>query len=75
MAKHEKKEALILFSKEIAQAVTGMAAGVMNYMGGRPRVSRSIHLFSFLLNKNKVRVGVDFNDKKKAYINSLNKGP
>ena len=65
MAKHEKKEALILFSKEIAQAVTGMAAGVMNYMGGRPRVSRSIHLFSFLLNKNKVRVGVDFNDKKK----------
>ena len=64
MVKHVKKEALILFSKEIAQAVTGMTAGVMNYMGGRPKVSRSIHLHSFLLEKNLLSVGIDLNNKK-----------
>lgn len=64
MAKHVKKEALILFSKEIAQAVTGMVAGVMSYMGGRPKVSRSIHLHSFLLDKSLLRIGIDLNSKK-----------
>ena len=64
MVKHIKKEALILFSKEIAQAVTGMTAGVMNYMGGRPKVSRSIHLHSFLLDKSLLSVGIDLNNKK-----------
>ena len=64
MAKHLKKEALILFSKEIAQAVTGMTPGVMNYMGGRPKVSRSIHLQSFLLDKNLVSMGFDINNEK-----------
>ena len=51
MVKHKNKEALVLFSKEIAQAVTGMTAGVMNYLGGRPKVSKSIHLFSYFLGK------------------------
>ena len=61
MVKHVNKGALILFSKEIAQAVTGMAAGVMNYMGGRPKVSRSIHLHSFLLDKSMLSIGIDIN--------------
>ncbi|MBT5782165.1 MAG: DUF1446 domain-containing protein [Candidatus Marinimicrobia bacterium] len=64
MVKHVEKEALILFSKEIAQAVTGMTAGVMNYMGGRPKVSRSIHLRSFLLDKSLLSIGIDINNKK-----------
>ena len=63
-ATHEKKDALILFSREIAQAVTGMPAGVMNYLGGRPRVSPSIHLFSFLLSKDQISVEVDVNNTK-----------
>ena len=54
MAMHKKKDALTILSKEIAQAATGMAAGVINYLGGRPRVSKSIHLFSFLLAKNQM---------------------
>ena len=34
MVKHYEEKALRIFSKEIAQAVTGMTAGVINYMGG-----------------------------------------
>ena len=64
MVKHVNKEALILFSKEIAQAVTGMAAGVMNYMGGRPKVSRSIHLHSFFLDKSMLSIGIDINSER-----------
>jgi len=56
VATHVNKEALMIFSKEMAQAVTGMAAGVINYLGGRPRISPSIHLFSFLLPKNQIEI-------------------
>ena len=60
---HPLKEALIIFSKELAQAVTGMAAGVINYLGGRPRVSPSIHLFSFLLPKDQIKMKMKMNKK------------
>ena len=62
VATHSKKDALIILSKEMAQAVTGMASGVMNYLGGRPSVSSSIHLFSFLFPKDQLSVIVDLND-------------
>ena len=62
VATHSKKDALIILSKEMAQAVTGMASGVMNYLGGRPPVSSSIHLFSFLFPKDQLSVMVDLND-------------
>ena len=60
---HFQKEALSIFSKELAQAVTGMAAGVINYLGGRPKVSPSIHLFSFLLPKDQIKIIVEMNNK------------
>ena len=60
-ARHEKKEALIILSREIAQAATGMAPGIMNYLGGRPSISPSINLFSFMLDKKKVKCRIDFN--------------
>ena len=63
IATHQQKDALIILSKEMAQAVTGNAPGVMNYLGGRPSVSTSIHLFSFLLSKKEVSVIMDLNDK------------
>ncbi len=59
---HVQREALSIFSKEVAQAVTGMAAGVINYLGGRPKVSPSIHLFSFLLPKDQIKVKVKMNN-------------
>ena len=70
MVKHNSKDALVLFSKEIAQAVTGMTAGVMNYLGGRPRVSKSIHLYSYLIDKNLLNISVNLNNKK--YIVAVN---
>ena len=73
LARHPKKEALILFSRELAQAATGMASGVMNYLGGRPAVSPSIHLFSFLIPKNQIVVEVDI-DKNKFNVNIDDQG-
>ena len=73
LARHPKKEALILFSREIAQAATGMASGVINYLGGRPTVSPSIHLFSFLVPKDQVAIEVDI-DKNKFNVEIDNDG-
>jgi hypothetical protein len=63
MATHVKKDALIILSREMAQAATGMAAGVINYLGGRPPVSQSIHLFSFLLHKDQIIVETHLNNE------------
>ena len=63
MATHVQKDALVILSKEMAQAATGMAAGVINYLGGRPPISSSIHLFSFLLAKDQFSVVVDLNNE------------
>ena len=60
-ARHEEKDALIILSREIAQAATGMAPGIMNYLGGRPSISPSINLFSFMFDKKKVNFQIDFN--------------
>jgi hypothetical protein len=49
--RHPQKEALILFSREIAQAATGMAPGLTGIVGGRPTVYPLIRLFSFLVDK------------------------
>ena len=48
---HQRKEALVLFSREIAQAATGMAPGLTGIVGGRPTVYPMIRLFSFLIDK------------------------
>ena len=59
MAIHNIKEALVIFSREIAQASTGMVSGVMNFLGGRPSVSPSIKLYSFLLDKSFFKIELD----------------
>ncbi|MGC8121716.1 acyclic terpene utilization AtuA family protein [Marinobacter sp. VGCF2001] len=56
---HPKKEALVLFSREIAQAATGMAPGITGIVGGRPTVWPKIRLFSCLVPKSEVTVSVD----------------
>jgi hypothetical protein len=60
--KHPQKEALGLFSREIAQAATGMAPGIMGLPGGRPRPSACIRLFSFLHPKDQVTVSTSMAD-------------
>lgn len=55
-ATHADKKALELFSREIAQAGTGMAPGLTGIVGGRPKVSPVIRLFSCLVSKELVAV-------------------
>ena len=60
--RHSKKEALILFSREIAQAATGMAPGLSGIVGGRPTVYPVIRLFSFLADKSNCHLEVEMGD-------------
>jgi hypothetical protein len=57
--RHSKKEALVLFSREIAQAATGMAPGLSGIVGGRPTVYPVIRLFSFLADKSNCTLEVE----------------
>lgn len=62
--RHPKKEALVLFSREIAQAATGMAPGLTGIVGGRPTVYPVIRLFSFLADKAKCSLEVELNGER-----------
>ncbi|MBW0146970.1 acyclic terpene utilization AtuA family protein [Marinobacter arenosus] len=62
---HPKKEALVLFSREIAQAATGMAPGITGIVGGRPTVWPKIRLYSCLVPKTEVTVTVDLGGDQK----------
>ncbi|VEF12072.1 acyclic terpene utilization protein AtuA [Pseudomonas fluorescens] len=57
--RHPSKQALVMFSREIAQAATGMAPGLTGIVGGRPTVYPLIRLFSFLIDKSVCTVQVD----------------
>ena len=57
------KKSLVLFSKEIAQAATGMAPGITGIVGGRPTVWPKIRLFSCLVPKSDLEVSVKINDE------------
>ncbi|MBQ54376.1 MAG: terpene utilization protein AtuA [Pseudomonadaceae bacterium] len=61
--RHAKKEALVLFSREIAQAATGMAPGLTGIVGGRPTVYPVIRLFSFLADKSLCQLHVAIGDQ------------
>ncbi len=61
---HPFKEACLFFASEIAQAATGMAPGITGIVGGRPKVSPVIKLFSFLADKDRVNVEVEFNGER-----------
>ena len=61
---HPKKKALVLFSREIAQAATGMAPGITGIVGGRPTVWPKIRLFSCLVQKSEVAVSVELAGEK-----------
>lgn len=58
--RHPSKQALVLFSREIAQAATGMAPGLTGIVGGRPTVYPLIRLFSFLIDKQACPLSIDF---------------
>ena len=61
---HPLKEACLFFASEIAQAATGMAPGITGIVGGRPKVSPVIKLFSFLADKDQVAAEVEVNGER-----------
>ncbi|XZW16296.1 acyclic terpene utilization AtuA family protein [Acinetobacter baumannii] len=62
--KHMIKEACMFFASEIAQASTGMAPALAGIVGGRPKASPVIKLFSFLIDKNQLNIEIDFEGKR-----------
>jgi hypothetical protein len=63
---HQDKKALGLFAREIAQAATAMAPGLTGLVGGRPKPSPMIRLFSFLWPKDQIDVSYTLDDKNSA---------
>ncbi|MDX1588142.1 MAG: acyclic terpene utilization AtuA family protein [Oleiphilaceae bacterium] len=61
---HKDKKALVLFSREIAQAATGMAPGITGIVGGRPTVWPKIRLFSCLVPKERLSISAGIGDQK-----------
>ncbi|MCO6057485.1 DUF1446 domain-containing protein [Pseudomonas sp. MOB-449] len=61
---HSRKDALVLFSREIAQAATGMAPGLTGIVGGRPTVYPVIRLFSFLVDKSACHLEVEMDGQR-----------
>lgn len=62
--KHPIKQACQFFAAEIAQASTGMAPALAGLVGGRPKVSPVIKLFSFLIDRSRLRIKVDLDGQK-----------
>jgi hypothetical protein len=58
--RHMDKRAVEIFSREIAPAATGMGQGISGFAGGRPGVQPVLRLYSFLLEKSRVKIEVDF---------------
>ena len=60
--RHAEKRALVLFSREIAQAATAMTPGITGYVGGRPVVHPLVRLFSFLVPADRIKAEVLIGD-------------
>jgi hypothetical protein len=65
-AHHQDKKALGIFAREIAQAATAMAPGLTGLVGGRPKPSPMIRLFSFLWPKNQIAVSFNLDGSASA---------
>ncbi|OTG63206.1 acyclic terpene utilization AtuA family protein [Acinetobacter silvestris] len=66
--KHLFKEACMFFASEIAQASTGMAPALTGIVGGRPKASPVIKLFSFLIDKDQINVEIDLDGQRHVVV-------
>lgn len=64
VADHASRDALELFAREIAPAVTSWAPGTTSPAGGRPSVSPVIRQFAFALEKGAVVASFDFDGER-----------
>ncbi|MGD9944632.1 MAG: acyclic terpene utilization AtuA family protein [Burkholderiaceae bacterium] len=53
-ARHDRREALEIFSREIFPTATSTVQGLAGIFGGRPKVQPVVRLFSFLIDKVRV---------------------
>ncbi|XP_046362784.2 uncharacterized protein LOC124139613 isoform X1 [Haliotis rufescens] len=58
---HSQRKALDFFTREVAPAGTGMAPGLCNIAGGRPKVSPVLKLFSFLYPRDNFNINISMN--------------
>lgn len=65
--KHQNKKAVELWAKEIAAAGTGGTPGITAAVGGRPKPSPCLKLFSFLHPKDKVDATVNIDGQSEIY--------
>jgi hypothetical protein len=63
---HPIKEACLFFASEIAQAATGMAPGLTGIVGGRPKPTPIVKLWSCLIQKSDITVEIDVNGERKV---------
>jgi len=71
-ARHDSKQALILFSKELAQASTSNAPGLCQLVAGRPKVNPLIRLFTSLIPAGIITETVAINELEFPVTNGFN---
>lgn len=62
--RHADRQAVDLFTREVAPAITATAPGITGFFAGRPNVVPVIRLFSFLIPKARVPVWVDLDGER-----------
>lgn len=65
--KHQDRKAIQIWAKEIAAAGTGGTPGITAVIGGRPKPSPCLKLFSFLYPKSKMDAIVTLNGTEEVY--------
>ena len=65
--KHQNKKALDIWAKEIAACGTGGTPGITAVVGGRPKASPCLKLFSFLYPKQKLDASVTIAGQTETY--------
>ena len=65
--KHQDKRAIQLWAKEIAAAGTGGTPGITAFVGGRPKPSPCLKMYSFLYPKTSMPATVSLGDQKETY--------
>jgi hypothetical protein len=64
---HGDKRALDIWAREIASSGTGMAPGLCQMVGGRPKSIPCLKLFSFLYPKSALPASIEMGDEKATY--------
>ncbi len=72
--RHDSKDALGIFAREIYPAATAMAQGITGFAGGRPEPQPVIRLFSFLAPKGDVAITVESDGASRSLVTFIPNG-